>query len=170
MKIYEGTVGITAEKAETVEFKLAMRQLVKMKQIDQARQMFYEYLKVRPDVRLELSDIRGEIPIIEQLLYIAQEEEQRGLSGLMEISNDLNEWVAHYRRTLECLSHFSEGVVKQEDMDYILQCNVTWVMAKVMLMNSGPGTIKNPAQALQALYDIYRSDGRMEDCAGLERG
>lgn len=170
LKVYESTVGITAEKAETVEFKLAMTQLVKMKQIDQARQMFYEYLKVRPDVRLELSDIRGEIPIIEQLLYIAQEEAQRNLPGLLQSSNDLNEWIAHYRRVMECLSHFSKGESGQEDKDYILQQNVSWVMGKVMLMNAEPGTIAEASQALQILYEIYQSAGRIEDCTGLERG
>lgn len=170
LKVYEGTVGITAEKAETVEFKLAMTQLVKMKQIDQARQMFYEYLKVRPDVRLELSDIRGEIPIIEQLLYIAGEEEQRGLLGLMRRSNDLNDWISHYRRVMECLSRFSNGEVQQEDADYILTQNVSWVMGKVMLMNAQPGTITDSSRAMQSLYEVYQSAGHTEDCKGLERG
>ncbi len=170
LKVYEGNVGITAEKAETVEFKLAMTQLVKMKQVDEARQMFYEYLKVRPDVRLELSDIRGEIPIIEQLLYIAREEQQRNLPGLIERSNDLNEWIAHYRRVMECLSHFSKGEALYEDTDYILTQNVSWVMGKVMLMNAQPGMIADPSQALQSLYEVYQSAGRAEDCRGLERG
>lgn len=170
LKIYEGTVGITAEKAETVEFKLAMGQLVKMKQIGQARQMFYEYLKLRPDVRLELSDIRGEIPIIEQLLYIAEEEMQRNLPGLMQTSADLNAWIVHYRKVLECLSHLSVGETGQEEADYIVAQNVSWVMAKVMLMNAAEGVIDNPAQALEALHNIYQSAGRMKDCEGLERG
>lgn len=170
LKVYKGTVGITAEKAETVEFKLAMGQLVKMKQIDQARQMFYEYLKVRPDVRLELSDIRREIPVIEQLLYIAQEERQRGIEGLMSHSADLNEWIAHYRRTTECLSHFSRGEIRQEDAAYILEGNVSWIMGKVMLMNAGEGVIAYPSQAVQVLYNVYQSAGRTEDCEGLERG
>lgn len=160
LKIYEGTVGITAEKAETVELKLAMAQLVKMKQIEQARQMFYEYLKLRPDVRLELSDIRGEIPIIEQLLYIAQEEQQRDLSGLLQMSNDLNEWIAHYRKVLVCLSHFSEGKKMPEDVDYVLQKHVSWVMGKVMLLNAAPGTIANPSQALEILEEIHQSAGK----------
>ncbi len=170
LKIYEGTVGITAEKAETVEFKLAMSQLVKMKQIGQARQMFYEYLKLRPDVRLELSDIRGEIPIIEQLLYIAEEEGQRNLCGLLQMSADLNVWIKHYREVLKCLSHLSEGERWKEDVDYILGQNVSWVMAKVMLMNAAAGVIDNPKQALEALHSIYQSAGRTEDCQGLERG
>ncbi|MCI8495304.1 MAG: DUF4422 domain-containing protein [Lachnospiraceae bacterium] len=170
LKLYEGTVGITAEKAETVEFKLAMTQLVKMQQITQARQMFYEYLKVRPDVRLELSDIKGEIPVIEQLLYIAQEEQQRGIAGLFARSWDLNEWICHYRKVMECLSRFSMEEPVQEDVDYILEQRVSWVMTKVMLMNSEPGIIGNPSMALQTLYDIYKRAGRDGDCEGLERG
>lgn len=170
LKLYEGTVGITAEKAETVEFKLAMAQLVKMRQIAQARQMFYEYLKLRPDVRLELSDIKGEIPVIEQLLYIAQEEEERNISGLFGLSWDLNEWIRHYRRVMECLSHFSHGQSAKEDADYILERQVSWVMAKVMLLNAESGKISNPSMALQALYEIYKKAGKEEDCEGLERG
>ncbi len=43
-------------------------------------------------------------------------------------------------------------------------------MAKVMLMNAAEGVIDNPAQALEALHNIYQSAGRMKDCEGLERG
>mgnify|MGYP007025191154 CR=1 FL=1 len=38
--------------------------ITSLKQITQAREMFYEYLKVRPDVRLELSDIRDHVCIV----------------------------------------------------------------------------------------------------------
>lgn len=170
LKVYEGTVGITGEKAETIEFKLAMTQLVKMKQITEARQMFYEYLKVRPDIRLELSDIKGEIPVIEQLLYIAEEERKRNISGLSENGWDLNQWLIHYRKVMQCLSHFSQGEVEQEEADYILEKQVSWVMAKVMIMNAGPGVIANPSLAIQTLYEVYKTDARTEDCEGLERG
>ncbi|KAI4450949.1 hypothetical protein C823_005486 [Eubacterium plexicaudatum ASF492] len=136
LKVYEGIIGITSEKAETTEFKLAMAQLVKMGKISEARQMFYEYLKLRPDVRLELSDLRGEIPIIEQLLYIAEQEQERGITGLNRNGGDLNAWIVHYRRTQQCLADLSSGEeVRQEDISYILEKNVSWVMCKVMMMN-----------------------------------
>ena len=170
LRLYEGRIGITAEKAETVEFKLAMTQLVKMRQIVQARQMFYEYLKLRPDVRLELSDIRREIPVIEQLLYIAQEEEKRNITGLTGRSWDLNEWMHHYQKVVECLSHFSRGEVEQQEIDYILEQRVSWIMAKVILMNVNSENIENPSMALQMLYDIYKKAGKEGDCQGLERG
>lgn len=170
LRVYEGTVGITAEKAETVELKLAMTQLVKMKEIAQARQMFYEYLKVRPDVRLELSDIKGEIPIIEQLLYIAEQEQQRNIPGLLEYSLNLNEWISHYRRVQECLIHFSKGEVSKEDTAYLLEKNVSWVMGKVMLLNAAPDVIADTNLALQTLYRVYEAAGRKSDCEGLEKG
>ncbi len=170
LKVYEGNVGLTSEKAETMELKLAMTQLVKLKQITQAREMFYEYLKVRPDVRLELSDIRGEVPIIELLLYIAQEEEQRNISGLSHNSWDLTEWISHFRNVMECLGRFARGEEKQEDIDYILQRQVSWVMIKVMLMNADPEVIADPSLALQAVYEIYKKAERTSDCEGLEQG
>ena len=62
------------------------------------------------------------------------------------------------------------GEARQEEADYIVTQNVSWVMAKVMLMNAAEGVIDNPAQALEALHNIYQSAGRMKDCEGLERG
>lgn len=167
LKAYEGNIGITAEKAETVEFKLAMAQLVKLGDIAQASQMFYEYLKLRPDVRLELSDIKGEIPIIEQLLYIAEQERQRGISGLLSYSQKLNEWIVHFKRVQQCLAHFSKGQVPQEDVQYILDKNVSWVMAKVILLNSAEQTIVDMGTAIRILCGVYKQAGREGDYAGL---
>lgn len=168
LKVYEGHVGITAEKAETVEFKLAMTQLVRLGKITEARQMFYEYLKLRPDIRLELSDIRGEIPIIEQLLYIAEQERERGISGLEGYAKELHAWIIHYRRVQECFGHFSKGEVLQTDIDYILDRNVSWVMATVMMLNDLGGKMGDALRVRQTLYEIYYKAGKEADCEGLK--
>lgn len=167
LRVYEGTVGITAEKAETVEFKLAMTQLVKMGEIERAREMFYEYLKLRPDVRLELSDVKQEIPIIEQLLYIAQEEQQNGVKGLREYSDNLQEWITHYRKVLQCLSGFSQGRISRESAQYMLGKNVSWIMAKVMLLNAPETAVKDVSQAAQILRKLYEENGREKDAEHL---
>lgn len=169
LKVFEGRIGITAEKAETVEFKLAMEQLVKTHKITEARKMFYEYLKLRPDVRLELSDLRGEIPIIEQLLYIAEQEQERGITGLNRNGGDLNAWIVHYRRTQQCLADLSSGEeVRQEDISYILEKNVSWVMCKVMMMNDIGEKITNQQKTRQLLSEIYQTAGREYDYIGLQ--
>lgn len=168
LKVYEGRIGITAEKAETVEFKLAMTQLVRLGKLTEARQMFYEYMKLRPDVRLELSDIKGEIPVIEQLLYIAQQEREMGILGLEGHTKELYVWISHYRRVQECFGRFSKGEVLQEDIDYILEKNVSWIMAKVMLMNDEKGMIEDITKTRQVLCQIYQDAGKEADCEGLK--
>lgn len=160
VKVYEANIGITAEKAETTEFKLAMTQLVKLGEIGQAREMFYEYLKLRPDIRLELSDIKGEIPIIEQLLYIAEQEQQRGISGLSGLTNKLEEWIVHFHRVRQCLVNFSNGQSRQEDVQYILEKDVSWVMAKIILLNTPEQLVTDADKAIQIFRGIYQQAGK----------
>lgn len=169
LKVYEANVGITSEKAETTEFKLAMTQLVKLGEIEQAREMFYEYLKLRPDIRLELSDIKGEIPIIEQLLYIAEQESQRGITGLLGYSKRLDEWIVHFHRVQQCLIHFSDGQELQEDVQYILEKEVSWVMAKIILLNTPEQLISDVDKAVRVLCSIYQQAGREKDYTGLKQ-
>ena len=169
LKAYEANVGITAEKAETIEFKLAMSQLVKLGKFEQAKEMFYEYLKLRPDIRLELSDIKGEIPVIEQLLYIVEQEKQRGINGLSGLSNRLDEWIVHFQRVQQCLVHFSKGQILLEDQQYILDKNVSWVMAKVILLNTSGQLLPDAGKAVQILGSIYKQAGRDADFEGIEQ-
>lgn len=90
LKVKEGKVGLVAEKAETVEFKLAVAQLVKETKFTEAQQLFYDYLKIRPDIELGLSDVRKEIPVIEEILKIlVQQEQQKVENGLYGVSHDL---------------------------------------------------------------------------------
>ena len=133
LRVYEANVCITDEKAETKELKMAVGQLLKTGQVSQARQLFYEILKVRPDVRLEHSDLRGEIPLIEQILYICECEEQQGIHGMLDDSNDLQELLAHTKRIIQILSNDSW---KEEDKIYCRQHHVTEIAVEVLAKNS----------------------------------
>ena len=44
LTVYESRVGISEEKAETKEFKLAIGQLIKMGQVTQARHLLFRHL------------------------------------------------------------------------------------------------------------------------------
>lgn len=132
--------------------------------------MFYEYIKLRPDVCLELSDIRGEIPIIEQLLYIAVTEQQQGITGLAAFSNDLDEWIKHFYKVRDCLAHFADGKIIKADEQYITQHMVSWIMGKVILINASEEMIPDVSRAMQALYDVYQKNGNIQACRGLEQG
>ena len=132
LTVYESRVGISEEKAETKEFKLAIGQLIKMGQVTQARQMFYEILKVRPDIQLEHSDLKHEIPDIEQILYICELEEQNGIPGMMAYSKELPVLTEHLKK-LRTLLEQEEW--KKEAMDYFTVTDTSDIAVEVILRN-----------------------------------
>lgn len=136
LKVYECPVSVTAEKAETVELKLAITQLVRQGEIAQARELYYEFLKIRPDVRLELSDVRQELPVMEQLLYIMQEEENCGCTALQDFSREMPELICHYRKILEILHHCGELKMTESEWQYLQETKVSDIMVRVVYLNN----------------------------------
>lgn len=136
LKVKEGHIGITAEKAETVELKAAMRQLVKMGEFTEARKLFYAVLEVRPDVQQELSDIRNELPDIELILFILEKEAEQGIAGFYQVSRDLNQLITHLHRVREILGHDREGKVLEEaERHYLASYFVSDIAKEVILAN-----------------------------------
>ena len=107
-RIKEGRIGITSEKAETVELKQVMGKLIQEGRIAEAKELFYGYLKLRPDVRENISDMKGELPIIEQLIYIMWEEQKAGVFGLLDYCRDMQILMAHYRNTRKLIEQNGE--------------------------------------------------------------
>lgn len=103
-RVKEGKIGVTSEKAETVEFKQKIEQLIRQEDLGSAKEYYYSYLEQRPDIRLDQSDIRGEIPIIEKLLYIMHEEKKRNETGLLNLSNSLALLLGHYKNTYQIIA------------------------------------------------------------------
>lgn len=98
LNVKEGRIGLTAEKAETVEFKLALSRLVQQGSFSEAQQLFYAYLKIRPDVELKHSDVRNEIPYIEKIIAILLAEQNAGVEdGLYTVSHNLFQLIDHVK-------------------------------------------------------------------------
>lgn len=60
----EAAVGVSEEKAETKELKEKLKQLMGENRMEEARRLFDEQLKVRPDLLLPGSDVNGELHAI----------------------------------------------------------------------------------------------------------
>lgn len=103
LSVHENPVIYTEEKKETTELKLAIGQLIKLGQYDEADRMYHEFIKIRPDVLLPLSDIKGELPIIEKILYILKLERDNNVPGLKEKTEDLYEMIKIYRDTVDSM-------------------------------------------------------------------
>ncbi len=132
LSVYECMAGIAGEKAETTEFKLAMKQLFRQGNLKEADQLFQEILKVRPDIAQESADLSGEIPVIEKLIYLALYEEEHHIKGLMTVSSDLPELIAHYRRTVSIVLNPSPDAAERA---YLKEKNVSEAMKEFIRRN-----------------------------------
>lgn len=65
LRLCETAVGVSAEKAETRELRERLKQLMDEHRLEEARTLFDEQLKARPDLLLPGSDVTGEL----QALY-----------------------------------------------------------------------------------------------------
>lgn len=136
LRVKEGTIGLVAEKAETVEFKLAMGQLVKLGRFSEAREMFYEYLKLRPDIRLELSDVRHEIPDIELILYILEQERALKEEGFYRVSKELKDLILHLRRLQEIIrKQVGNQMLSKEEEQYLIDTYTTELAKEIIRIN-----------------------------------
>lgn len=133
LRVYECEVGLTGEKAETTEFKMAIGKLLKQGMVSEARGLFYGIMKVRPDIRLEHSDLKGEIPLIEHLLYIGEMEKNNGVKGLLAYRDNLPELITHYLQVKQILEKVPSW--EQADIDYLKNTNVTRYAVAVIVKN-----------------------------------
>ena len=116
---YECEVGFTQEKAETVNLKKALAQLIALGDISQAKLLFKDTVKDRPDVLLPGSDLSQELKTIYQILNVCEKERVRGHDSLLKYSRDLGELITHYTRITEILYHMSSKQATPRDIQYL---------------------------------------------------
>lgn len=134
--VYETEVGITSEKAETVELKEKLSEYVRNGDFSSGRKYYYDFMEKRPDVRLAQSDLSGEIPLMEIILYILEQEERFGEKGFAGVSEELPELIVHYRRVIEILKALGNGTATESDVQYLLSKHLTAVATEIILRNS----------------------------------
>lgn len=163
LNVYECRIGITSEKAETVEFKTAMAHLIKKGLIEEASELFYSYLKLRPDIQLSLSDIKAEIPLIEHILYILQQEKAHHTSSLLEYSDNLNKLIQHIRDLQNILDHFRTGRPAAEDWNYIASTNASWITLLTLSINAD----YHPEEILSILRNLISYFSEKKDAEAV---
>lgn len=173
LRFKEGKIAITAEKAETVEFKKAMGQLIAGSDIAQAKELFYNYMKVRPDIRQGLSDIRKEIPVIELLLYIMHEEQKAGVEGLLAFSKDLSVLMEHYKNTEKLLKQYGMSDIRDAGADYFAKSPISDVALDIMDKNNR-GELSfyeylnegKPQKKVSVIVPVYNGEKHFGGCIG----
>ncbi len=135
-QVYETEVGITSEKAETTELKKLLADYARKGDFSGGRKCYYDFMEKRPDVRLSQSDLSGEIPLMEIILYILEQEQQTEQDGFASVSSDLSALISHYRKTVAILRSLGNGTAKETDVQYILSNHLTAVATEIILRNT----------------------------------
>ena len=98
--------------------------------------MFYDFLKIRPDIQLDLSDVSNEIPDIELILFILEREKELGIVGMYEVSHDLRDLIQHLRKTREILLNEKKQKTENNlEEQYLSDKKVSEIMRNVIMAN-----------------------------------
>lgn len=113
---YGCPVGLSQEKAETIELKEYLYHALLNKEFGKAWDYCREYMKDRPDVLLEASDVKGTIPLLYQLAHIGMRNPD---TTLIHEEDTQEAMLARYRRILKILANLAAGQVGEADKMFI---------------------------------------------------
>lgn len=129
----EKPVGIFEEKAETKKLKDDIAKLITMRKIKEAKLLFEETLKERPDVLLAGSDIYDELRVIYQIIHLCVVEEEKSESSLLDYSIDIRELMKHYKKVLGILFRQKQESATKEDLDYLDKTKISQIVIEEVL-------------------------------------
>lgn len=98
LRAYECRVAIIGEKKETNEIITQMRRFFAQRDAEGAKEYFAQYLKKRPDVIMEASDITGECKLCLQAVSTANLELAEYGHSFLEHMNDFDAIIVYFRQ------------------------------------------------------------------------
>lgn len=126
---YEAPIGFTQEKAETITLKTQLSALFKERRIEEARTLFVETTKSRPDVMLSASDFNMELFTTLHIIHICKAEEEQQQSSFLDYSTDLSVLSLHYNRIADiltrCTARSADETMPREDKEYLISTAVS---------------------------------------------
>lgn len=154
LRVYEAPVGLTQEKAETMELKQLLREKVakgNLNGIEEALATFRETMKDRPDLMLAASDFSGELEDMFRVLYVCEQELLSGQKGMLLITNNLDMLVKHYRLICHIAENIACGKATSAEKAYYKDSRVSESLLQV-IVNTNP-CLKPARQLLESTCD-----------------
>lgn len=136
LRIFEAPVGLTQEKAETIELKKVMCDefaKANLEGVRNALDVFRGTMKDRPDLMLAASDLSGELADMFRVLYVCEQELSEGYAGLLAITSDLRMLVKHYRLLCNISSRIAEGKASQQEFAYYKDSRISESLLSVII-------------------------------------
>ncbi len=155
LRIFEAPVGLTQEKAETIELKEALSKKLasgNLYAVQDALSHFRETMKERPDLMLAASDISGELADMFRVLYVCEQELLAGKAGMLAITKDLQMLVRHYRLLGVIAANIAGGTATPDQESYFKDSRVSESLLNI-LMNQN-SALREHAKKLASIAGV----------------
>lgn len=156
LKIFETSVGLTQEKAETMELKALLREKVAhgtLEGVQEALEAFRAAMKDRPDLMLAASDLSGELADMFRVIYVCEQELIAGKDSMLSITKDLNVLIKHFRLLCGIAGRIAEGTVSQQELSYYKDSRISESLLQIIL-NTNP-QLKPAERKLKSACDNF---------------
>lgn len=130
LKAYECRVAIIGEKTETREIKFRMAEFFNKKDVAGAKKYFEKWLKIRPDVLMEASDITGECKLCLQAVSTANLENECIGSNFLDNHNSYQEVIDYFRRINAIVLRAAENKMTDKDKNWLCMEKVSDIAIK----------------------------------------
>ena len=159
LTICERPVGLTQEKAETMELKQALCESVAkgtLSGVQEALALFRSSVKDRPDLMLQASDFSGELADMFRVIYVCEQELSAGWRGMFSVTSDLSLLVKHYRLLCQIAGKIVRGTESAQERSYFKDSRISETLLSV-IAGSDPA-IKEAQESLRAFATPYGYD------------
>lgn len=153
LSAYECRVALIGEKNEIKEIREQMRIFFSRRDAAGAKQYFMQYLKKRPDVLMEASDVTGECKLCLQAVSTANLELEEYGACFLESIND-------YDDVISCFRQLNKAAAES------LDCQGTKHAKTIEALNYDTDVIDNASDiALKAALRLYAQDSEAAQAA-----
>lgn len=136
LRVYETPVGLTQEKAETIELKSILKQKVAKGDPDSIREaltVFRATMKERPDLMLAASDLSGELADMFRVLYVCEQEATTGEEGMLVMTKDLSMLVKHFRLLCRISYNIADGKATEQELSYYKDSRISESLLQIIV-------------------------------------
>lgn len=163
LSAYECRVAIIGEKKETNEIKTQMQQFFKTKNAAGAKEYFSAYLKKRPDVIMEASDVTGECKLCLQAVSTANLELSEYGECFLERLNDYDGIIKYFRQLNKAAAEYVKRAAGDREAGNRPKAEY---VQTIEAEDYEKDVIKNSSEiALRAAIRLYAANKEIADAA-----
>jgi hypothetical protein len=132
---YECKVGLIGEKVETKELKSQIAKYLLSKDVSGAKEYFMAFLKERPDVLMEASDITGDLRICMQIIATA-DAENKGLcqNKVLNRHLDLTSLIRQFKVLNSIIIRYNNGLATAEEIEELRKLDFSKTAFEISLL------------------------------------